>query len=142
MSKSIISPTGNGLNTRLHSNVMLTLTRASLDYPKIKKKLRKNTFVLSGVFTAYYGITYGEQGVVSSLVGAAASFTYLELLSKNVEELDFSKSAVLVPLAAAFIEKVSPYEFNYEATLVTFLSYQFAVLSLLYDEIQTLINKK
>jgi hypothetical protein len=122
---------------------MLTLTRASsLDFPKIKKKLRKNTFVLSSVFTAYYGITYGEQGVVSSLAGAVGSFAYLELLSKNVEQLDFSKSAVLVPLAVALMEKAVPYEFNYEATLVTFLSYQFAVLSLLYDEIQTLINKK
>jgi len=37
---------------------------------------------------------------------------------------------------------MTPYEFNYEATLVTFLSYQFAVLSLLYDEVQTIIKKK
>lgn len=130
---------------RLHSNVILMLTvttRASLDFPKIKKKLRKNTFVLSSVFTAYYGITYGEQGVVSSLAGAVGSFAYLELLARNVEELDFSKSAVLVPLAVALMEKAVPYEFNYEATLVTFLSYQFAVLTLLYDEVRDFFLKQ
>jgi hypothetical protein len=121
---------------------MLTLTRASLDYPKIKTKLRKNTVILSSVFTAYYGITGGEPGVVSSLVGAGTALTYLQLLSKNVEELDFSKSSILVPIAAALMEKSVPYDFNYEATLVTFLSYQFAVVSLLYDEVQTIIKKK
>jgi hypothetical protein len=116
--------------------MVLTLTRASLDYPKIKKKLRKNTVILSGVFTTYYGVTTGEPGVVSSLMGAGAALAYLELLSKNVEELDFSKSAVLVPVAVALMEKALPYDFNYEATLVTFLSYQFAVLTLLYDEVK------
>jgi|SRR5210317_2008811 hypothetical protein len=122
---------------------MLTLTRASIDYPTIKKKLRKNTLVLSSVFTTYYGITIGEPGVVSAIVGGGASLTYIELLSKNVDTLDFSKSAILVPLAVALMEKAIPYDFNYEATLVTFLSYQFAVLSLLYDEVvQTIIKKK
>jgi hypothetical protein len=122
---------------------MLTLTRASIDYPTIKKKLRKNTLVLSSVFTTYYGITIGEPGVVSAIVGGGASLTYIELLSKNVDTLDFSKSAILVPLAVALMEKAIPYDFNYEATLVTFLSYQFAVLSLLYEEVvQTIIKKK
>ena len=115
---------------------MSTIVVRASSYPTLKKKLRKNTVVLSGVFTAYYGITSGESGVVSSLVGAGASLVYLELLSKNVETLDFSKSAVLIPVAVALMEKVAPYDFNYEATLVTFLSYQFAVLTLLYDEIK------
>jgi hypothetical protein len=122
---------------------MLVSTRASsLDYPKIKRKLRKNTLAVSSVFTTYYGITSGEPGLISALIGAGASFAYLEMLSRNVEELEFSKSSLLVPLAAALFEKMTPYEFNYEATLVTFLSYQFAVLSLLYDEVQTIIKKK
>lgn len=119
---------------------MLVQARASLDYPKLKNKLRKNTLALSSVFTTYYGITGGEPGAISALVGAGASFVYLEVLSKNVESLDFTKSGVLVPLATALFEKAVPYDFNYEATLVTFLSYQFAVLSLLYDEIKDILG--
>jgi len=122
--------------------MMVVLPRASLEFPQIKKKLRKNTLALNGVFTTYYGITGGEAGVISALIGAGASLVYLELLSKNVERMDFSKSAVLVPLAAALMERVTPYEFNYEATLVTFLSYQFAVVSLLYDEVRDIMLDK
>lgn len=121
---------------------MLCIVRCSTNYPVLKTKLRKNTLAVGSVFTTYYGITSGEPGLVSALVGAGASFAYLEMLSRNVEHLEFSKSSLLVPLSVALFEKMAPYEFNYEATLVTFLSYQFAVLSLLYDEVQTIIKKK
>jgi len=121
---------------------MLTLVRASSSYPTLKKKLRKNTVVLNGVFTTYYAITGGEPAAVSALIGAGASLAYLGVLSRNVETLDFTKSGVLVPLAVALMEKVAPYDFNYEATLVTFLSYQFAVVALLYEEVRDIMLDK
>jgi hypothetical protein len=112
----------------------LTL-HASTSYPSLKKKLRKNTLKFNGVFTTYYAVTGGATGGISALVGAGASLAYLHILSRNVETLDFTKSAVLAPLAVALMEKAVPYDFNYEATLVTFLSYQLAVLSVVFDEI-------
>ena len=122
---------------------MITSVNASLtSYPTLKNKLRKNTLALNGVFTTYYACTGGEPAAVSALIGAAASMAYLSVLSRNVETLDFTKSGVLVPLAVALVEKVAPYDFSYEATLVTFLSYQFAVVSLLYDEVRDIMLDK
>lgn len=111
------------------------VVRASTSYPSLKKKLGRNTLKFNGVFTTYYAVTGGATGGISALVGAGASLAYLHVLSRNVETLDFTKSGVLVPLAVALMEKAVPYDFNYEATLVTFLSYQFAVLSVVFDEI-------
>jgi hypothetical protein len=120
---------------------MLTL-RASTSYPVLKKKLRKNTLTLNGVFTTYYAVTAGASGGVSALVGAGASLAYLHVLARNVETLDFTKPGVLVPLAVALTERALPYDFNYEATLVTFLSYQLAMLALLYDEVRDIMLDK
>jgi len=111
------------------------LVHASTSYPSLKQKLRKNTLTFNGVFTTYYAVTGGATGGISALVGAGASLAYLHVLSRNVETLDFTKSGVLVPLAVALVEQAVPYEFNYEATLVTFLSYQLAVLSVAFTEI-------
>jgi len=120
----------------------MILTVASASYPKLKNKLRKNTLTLNGVFTTYYAYTGGEPAAVSALVGAVASMAYLGVLSRNVETLDFTKSGVLVPLAVALTETLVPYDFNYEATFVTFLSYQFAVLALLYEEVRDIMLDK
>jgi hypothetical protein len=121
---------------------MLTLRASSSSYPTLKKKLRKNTLTLNGVFTTYYAVTGGAIGGISAVVGAGASLAYLHVLSRNVETLDFTKPGVLVPLAVALMEKAVPYDFNYEATLVTFLSYQLAVLSLVYDEVRDIMLDK
>jgi hypothetical protein len=118
------------------------LVHASTSYPSLKQKLRKNTLTLNGVFTTYYAVSGGATGGISALVGAGASLAYLHVLSRNVETLDFTKSGVLVPLAVALMEKAVPYDFNYEATLVTFLSYQLAVLSLVYDEVRDIMLDK
>lgn len=119
--------------------MMITLAQTGSSYPTLKKKLRQNTLTMNGVFTTYYAVTAGAMGGVSAVVGAAASLTYLHTLSRNVETLDFTKSGLLVPLAVAVMEKLAPYDFNYEATLVTFLSYQFAMFSLLYDEVRDIM---
>ena len=118
------------------------VVRASTSYPSLKKKLCKNTLTLNGVFTTYYAVSYGATGGISALVGAGASLAYLHVLSRNVDTLDFTKSGVIVPLAVALMEKAAPYDFNYEATLVTFLSYQLAVLSLVYDEVRDIMLDK
>jgi hypothetical protein len=120
----------------------LVVRATSTSYPTLKKKLRRNTLTLNGVFTTYYAVTGGDVGAISALVGAGASMAYLYALSRNVDTLDFTKSGVLVPLAVALVERATPYEFNYEATLVTFLSYQLAICSLLYDEVRDIMLDK
>jgi hypothetical protein len=84
---------------------MSLVVRASTSYPTLKKKLRRNTLTLNGVFTTYYAVTGGDIGAISALVGAGASMAYLYALSRNVETLDFTKSGVLVPLAVALVEQ-------------------------------------
>jgi hypothetical protein len=129
----------------------MTFTIASsnlVGYTNLKKSLKKTTAGCGSALSASYFITHGADQGVSAALGALTSYAYISLLSDRVDK--FEKSAIqkefIAPISAAAFEvswNHAPFafDFDYGATFVGFLAYKFALTSVLYETVRTMMIK-
>jgi hypothetical protein len=129
----------------------MTFTIASsnlVGYTNLKKSLKKTTAGCGSALSASYFITQGADQGVSAALGALTSYAYISLLSDRVDK--FEKSAIqkefIAPISAAAFEvswNHAPFafDFDYGATFVGFLAYKFALTSVLYETVRTMMIK-
>ena len=127
----------------------MTFTIASsnlVGYTNLKKSLKKTTAGCGSALSASYFITQGADQGVSAALGALTSYAYISLLSDRVDK--FEKSAIqkefIAPISAAAFEvswNHAPFafDFDYGATFVGFLAYKFALTSVLYETVRTMM---
>jgi hypothetical protein len=125
---------------------MIHASHAPRTYTQIKTKLKRNTAAIGSVMSAYYATESPESGV-SALIGAASAYAYVALLTKKVDTIDTNKGVlfqahVALPTAVAAFEKVMPYDFDMGVTFVTFLSYQMALMTFIYDIIRDMVDEE
>jgi hypothetical protein len=119
---------------------------APTEYSRLKTTLKKSTAGYGTALSASYFITQGADQGVSAVLGAAASYAYVSLLSDRVDK--FENSAIqkefLAPLCAAAFEvswNNAPFafDFDYGATFVGFLAYKFALTTVLYETVREMM---
>tara|TARA_R110001599_G_scaffold34170_4_gene109603 strand:- start:320 stop:799 length:480 start_codon:yes stop_codon:yes gene_type:complete len=116
------------------------------EYDKLKTKLRRSTIGYGTAIASSYFITQGAAEGVSATLGAVTSLTYLNTLSKHVDEIENSpfQKQILIPVGAAIFERMwnhAPFsfDFDYGATFVGFLAYKFALTNVLYDVVREML---
>jgi len=116
------------------------------DYDRLKNNLRKSTIGYGTAIASSYFITQGAAEGVSATVGAVTSLTYLNTLSKHVDDIEHSpfQAQLLVPVGTAIFEIMwnhAPFsfDFDYGATFVGFLAYKFALSNVLYDVVREML---
>jgi hypothetical protein len=116
------------------------------EYSRLKSTLKRSTAGYGSALSASYFITQGADQGVSAVLGAAASYAYVTLLSDRVDK--FENSAIqkefLAPLCAAAFEvswNNAPFafDFDYGATFVGFLAYKFALTTVLYETVKEMM---
>ena len=116
------------------------------EYSRLKTTLKRSTAGYGTALSASYFITQGADQGVSAVLGAAASYAYVTLLSDRVDK--FENSAIqkefLAPLSAAAFEvswNNAPFafDFDYGATFVGFLAYKFALSTVLYETVREMM---
>ena len=116
------------------------------EYSRLKTTLKRSTAGYGTALSASYFITQGADQGVSAVLGAAASYAYVTLLSDRVDK--FENSAIqkefLAPLCAAAFEvswNNAPFafDFDYGATFVGFLAYKFALTTVLYETVREMM---
>ncbi len=118
------------------------------EYTRLKTTLKKSTAGCGSALSASYFITQGADQGVSAALGALTSYAYISLLSDRVDT--FEKSAIqkefIAPISAAAFEvswNHAPFafDFDYGATFIGFLAYKFALTSVLYETVRTMMIK-
>jgi hypothetical protein len=116
------------------------------EYSRLKTTLKRSTAGYGTALSASYFITHGADQGVSAVLGAAASYAYVTLLSDRVDNLEKSKiqKEFFAPLGAAAFEvswNNAPFafDFDYGATFVGFLAYKFAVSTVLYQIVREMM---
>lgn len=116
------------------------------EYDRLKNNLRKSTIGYGTAIASSYFITQGAAEGVSATVGAVTSLTYLNTLSKHVDDIEHSpfQAQLLVPVGTAIFESMwnhAPFsfDFDYGATFVGFLAYKFALTNVLYDVVRQML---
>lgn len=115
-------------------------------YKDTKEKLKKHTLQYGLALTSAYFICRGAEEGVSAMLGSVSSVVYLNMLSKNVDDIEkrILPLELAVPISVAMFEKIwneAPFafDFDYEATLFGFLVYKGALLNILYDIIKDML---
>ena len=127
-------------------NIVKVNTCQSGDYKKLKQRINITTLSYGATVTTGYFITQGAEQGVSSTVGVITSLVYMGLLDKHVDNIEngsFQKQ-LLAPVGAAVFETMwnhAPFafDFDYGATLMGFLAYKFALLTVLYDVVRDML---
>jgi hypothetical protein len=116
------------------------------EYSRLKTTLKRSTAGYGTALSASYFITQGADQGVSAVLGAAASYAYVTLLSDRVDEFEKStfQKEFLAPLCAAAFEvswNNAPFafDFDYGATFVGFLAYKFALTTVLYETVREMM---
>jgi len=116
------------------------------DYQKLKSKINKTTFTYGAALTSTYFITQGADQGVSAALGVASSLGYINLLSNRVDNIDKPsfQTQLLVPIGTAVFETMwnnAPFgfDFDYGATLMGFLAYKVALLTVIYEEVRKML---
>ena len=117
------------------------------DYEKLKRKINRTTFAYGTALTSTYFITQGAPEGVSAALGVATSLSYISLLQNHVDNIEKSsfQKQLLAPIGAAVFETMwnnAPFgfDFDYGATLVGFLAYKVALLTVIYEEVAKMLN--
>jgi hypothetical protein len=112
------------------------------DYEKLKRKINRTTFAYGTALTSTYFITQGAPEGVSAALGVATSLSYISLLQNHVDNIEKSafQKQLLAPIGTAVFETMwnnAPFgfDFDYGATLVGFLAYKLALLTVIYEEV-------
>lgn len=119
-------------------------------YSALKRRLKTQTAVAGAGLTLSAAATQGglEAGA-SALLGACVSVGYVASLCDFVDGVGTAKAPIqkhiAYPVGLAVFESVvnhhaNNFTFHYDATVVGFLAYQFALLSCLYDEIRDMLK--
>ena len=116
------------------------------EYQKLKSKINKTTLGYGTVLTSTYFITQGAEEGVSAALGVASSIGYINLLSNHVDNIEKSsfQTQLLVPIGTAIFETMwnnAPFgfDFDYGATLLGFLAYKVALLTVVYDVVRDML---
>jgi hypothetical protein len=116
------------------------------EYQKLKSKINKTTLGYGTALTTTYFITQGADEGVSAALGVASSLGYINLLSNRVENIDKPsfQTQLLVPVGTAIFETMwnnAPFgfDFDYGATLMGFLAYKVALLTVIYEEVRKML---
>jgi hypothetical protein len=117
------------------------------DYEKLKSKINQTTLGYGTTLVSTYFITQGAAEGVSATVGVASSLAYISLLTRQVDNIEKSspfQKQLLVPVGTAIFETMwnnAPFgfDFDYGATLMGFLAYKFALLTVVYDEVRRML---
>ena len=116
------------------------------EYQKLKSKINKTTLGYGTALTTTYFITQGADEGVSAALGVASSLGYINLLSNRVDNIDKPsfQTQLLVPVGTAIFETMwnnAPFgfDFDYGATLMGFLAYKVALLTVIYEEVRKML---
>ena len=131
-------------NFVVHANAPKT------EYQKLKCKIYKTTLGYGATLSSVYFITHGAAEGVSSALGVASSLGYIGLLSGRVDNIDkpsefmWRQTQFVVPIGTAIFETMwnsAPFafDFDYGATLMGFLAYKVALLTVLYEEVRKML---
>lgn len=131
-------------NFVVHANAPKT------EYQKLKCKIYKTTLGYGATLSSVYFITHGAAEGVSSALGVASSLGYIGLLSGRVDNIDkpsefmWRQTQFVVPISTAIFETMwndAPFafDFDYGATLMGFLAYKAALLTVLYEEVRKML---
>jgi hypothetical protein len=120
------------------------------DYEKLKRKINNTTLGYGTAITSMYFITHGAEEGVSATLGVVSSLAYIRLLAKRVDTIETSspfQKQLLAPVGTAIFETMwnhAPFafDFDYGATLVGFLAYKFALLTVIYEEVRKMIKNE
>jgi hypothetical protein len=134
-----------GIAWAIHHHIVNAITPKT-DYEKLKRKINKTTLGYGTALTSTYFITQGAEQGVSAALGVASSLAYISLLSNHVDNIENSsiQKQLLVPICTAVFETMwnhAPFgfDFDYGATLIGFLAYKVALLTVLYDVVKDMI---
>ena len=116
------------------------------EYSRLKTTLKRSTAGYGTALSASYFITQGADQGVSAVLGAAASYAYVTLLSDRVDKFENSsiQKEFLAPVCTAAFEvswNNAPFafDFDYGATFVGFLAYKFALTTVLYETVKEMM---
>lgn len=117
------------------------------DYEKLKDKINRTTLGYGTALTSSYFITQGAEEGISATIGVATSLAYIGLLARRVDNIEKSSSfqkQLFVPVGTAIFETMwnhAPFafDFDYGATLMGFLAYKGALLTVLYEEVRKML---
>jgi hypothetical protein len=116
------------------------------DYDKLKRKINRTTLKYGGALTSTYFITQGASEGVSATLGVVTSLAYISLLENHVDNIEQSpfQKQILAPVGTAIFETMwnhAPFgfDFDYGATLVGFLAYKLALLTVIYEEVARML---
>ena len=126
------------------------VARASVpksDYEKLKTKIRRTTLGYGTALSSVYFITHGAEEGVSATLGVASSLAYIGLLTQRVDNIEKSspfQKQLLAPVGTAIFETMwnnAPFafDFDYGATLMGFLAYKVALLTVVYEEVRKML---
>ena len=97
--------------------------------------------------SSVYFITHGAEEGVSATLGVASSLAYIGLLTQRVDNIEKSspfQKQLLAPVGTAIFETMwnnAPFafDFDYGATLMGFLAYKVALLTVVYEEVRKML---
>lgn len=127
-------------------NVKSYIPPYKTEYEKLKTKLRSSTAAYGGAIAASYFITQGASEGVSATLGAVTSLTYLNSLTRFVDDIENSplQTQILIPVGTVIFESFwnnAPFsfDFDYGATFVGFLAYKFALTNVIFDMVRDMM---
>jgi len=129
---------------------MITCCKStSTPYVKLKKNLRRNTLLAGTALVTCNTLTGDTLSGVSTAIGVGTSLTYLNLLMNHVDTIENSDSIqkhIAIPVGVAIFESwwnhnFQEYSLNPGYTFVGFLSYQFALMTILYDTVHEMLTQ-
>ena len=130
----------------IHNHVVNARAQKT-DYEKLKSKINRTTLGYGTTLASTYFITQGAAEGVSATLGVLSSLTYIGLLTQRVDNIEKSspfQKQLLVPVGTAIFETMwnnAPFgfDFDYGATLMGFLAYKVALLTVVYEEVRKML---
>ena len=128
-------------------NFIVKANAPKTDYEKLKTKIRRTTLGYGTALSSVYFITRGAEEGVSATLGVASSLAYIGLLTQRVDNIEKSslfQKQLLAPVGTAIFETMwnnAPFafDFDYGATLMGFLAYKVALLTVVYEEVRKML---
>ena len=128
-------------------NFIVKANAPKTDYEKLKTKIRRTTLGYGTALSSVYFITHGAEEGVSATLGVASSLAYIGLLTQrvyNIEKSSLFQKQLLAPVGTAIFETMwnnAPFafDFDYGATLMGFLAYKVALLTVVYEEVRKML---
>jgi hypothetical protein len=132
-----------------HSEMITCCKSTPTPYVKLKKNLRRNTLLAGTALVTCNTLTGDTTAGISTAVGVVTSLTYLNLLINHVDTIENSDSIqkhIATPVGVAIFESwwnhnFQEYTLSPGYTFVGFLSYQFALMTILYETVTEMLTQ-